>query len=210
MGTAKLTWLAPAGGLLLLILSGCAWCAHPLGHIGCPPGPDEAHQADATARGNGVCRTCGRPTGSAPSATPPAGATLPEGYYNHPRFHPVPTQPVFGSPVGPAAAVMVQPQLPLPDDNPHLMPDRAPTPPLLPAQPHSPAVSPTVPAPVPAQPSAERTGTPPKLLDTAASPDASTWLFSPSMPASALQAHEPSVAMKVDTSATSTKGTVTE
>ena len=87
-GIARLARLLAAGGCLLLGLSGCQCSWHSCCDL-LQRWPDAADQS-GPARGGRVCPKCGKPIpgrrerGAAPAA-----------YYNHPRFHPVPTQPVF-------------------------------------------------------------------------------------------------------------------
>ena len=169
----KLARLAAAGGMLWLVLSGCACCSRPCGFW--DRWPDEGNSPDAACK----------PGASA------GGPTLPDGYYNHPRFHPVPTQPVFTPRIEPL--VTSQPELPSgPENVPPGVPNRLP-----------PAIVPEpipAPAPLPPVPSSNTSG-PPSGRVAASSADAGSWLFSPATQQSASRHKEPSVELTSDSSA---------
>jgi hypothetical protein len=177
----------PAAGLLFLVLSGCCCCQNGglMARL-CNRWPDSTSPSD-TPCGARVCPGCGR-------AAPCGGATTCEGYYNHPRFHPVPTQPVFGTPCqslagGPALT-------PLPDAAPGV-PEGTRSP-SAPASPQGrPELKPLAP---PLPPATKKGDTPPQRL-ALAPPDGSSWIFSPSLPRSAVGLNEPKVEVKSEISA---------
>ena len=182
---AKLARLAAAGAMLWLLFSGCACCSRPCGSFW-DRWPDEG----SSPAGPGCCK---------PGAMA-GGADSPDGYYNHPRFHPVPTQPVFTPRPEPLAAA--------PPD--HLN-DLESVPPGVPNRLPPPIAPEPIPSPAPMPPQSkagENRGTGSDSWHeyaadrAAATPtDADTWLFSPASPPSASRHKEPVIEVSSDSSA---------
>lgn len=192
---AKRIRLTAAGGLVFLALSGC-----------CQPGglatrrlarwPD-GPECPQTPDGQRVCPVCGRPICATPAAGAEAKAcpACPDGYYNHPRFHPVPTQPVFGPRCDPPLAAQNQPGSP--GGNAIRARASGPSSP----QRSSPGSGPElVPPPSPALPSTKGKDSSADQLSLV-SPNASSWLFSPVAPPTAKRLDDPRIEPISDASA---------
>ena len=120
-----------------------------------------------------------------------------EGYYNHPRFHPVPTQPVFGPRTESLAACSNQKGTP--DGSAPGAPKGVPSP-SVPSSPKSgPELMPLPPTP-PNPPTTKRGDAAPERLAVAPA-DGSSWIFAPSLPPSAVGLTEPKVEVKTELSA---------
>lgn len=157
-----MTRVLAAGSCLLLSLPGCQcpWssCSELLQRW-----PDGADQPSPAVGGHRLCPKCGKPI---PEGENGEGAV---GYYNHPRFHPVPTQPVFTPRCDMTAASPCNHGMDLLPDSPK---------PMLQPAPSAPGTHPEeVPVPSPAQPSTgQGTSVPGQLA--AALTESSSWLFS--------------------------------
>ncbi len=157
---AKLTRLLAAGGCLLLSLPGCQCPGNSCCEL-LQRWPDAADQT-GPASGGHLCRKCGKAI--------PGGENggAPVAYYNHPRFHPVPTQPVFTPRCDMMAAMPGNQGM-----------DSLPGPPqpMLRPVPSTPGKSPEeIPVPLPALPRTEQGASVPGQLATAP-PEGSSWLF---------------------------------
>jgi hypothetical protein len=178
---AKLVGFA-AVGLLLVALSGCSCCSSPLSGSFWRRWPDQGDAPAAAADDSHRCCACGKAGGPAAE-----GQAAPEGYYNHPRFHPVPTQPVFTPRLDPLAAARPN-HVDLQEDDPLSVPNRLP-------EPAKPEAIP-IPPPGPAESGNKGQASPDRLATTSA--DTSTWLFSPPLPPSAGRGKKPAVEAQSD------------
>ena len=162
---ARLARLLAAGGCLLLSLPGCqcSWqsCCELLQRW-----PDAADES-GPAPGGRLCSRCGRPIPGGVAGGEEAGT--PAAYYNHPRFHPVPTQPVFTPRCDMMAAT--------PGNRGMDSLESDPSNPMLRPIPSTPGGRPEeIPVPLPALPRTEQgASVPAQLVKT--SPESSSWLF---------------------------------
>lgn len=172
----RIRWAA-IGCLLLLALAGCR-------RLATKPCP-------APHRASGAPCDCG----SCPSISGPEACQV------VPRFHPVPTRPVF-SPVGQCAATLPPPAASRDDQSPAAPPARAvPGGRVVPPPPTPEAI----PSPPPAESEKSQDPAAPQRLGTA-SPGFPSWLFAPPNTVSASRKMDPVVELKTDPSA---KGTAT-
>lgn len=163
---ARLTRFLAASGCLLLSIPGCEG----LGSSCCDlfdRWPDAADQSSPADSGH-VCHKCGKPI---PGGENEGGAAAPTAayYYNHPRFHPVPTQPVFTPRGDIMAAAPCNPGM--------VSPELDPPKPMLRPVPSTPGKNlEEIPAPLPALPRTEQSTSAPAQLATTL-PENSSWLF---------------------------------
>ena len=138
-----------------------------------PGVPGSCNRCGTAMFGNRVCRTCGKRGQSAKAAV---------GYYNHPRFHPVPTRPVFAPRTDESSGPYGQVTQSRPVRTQARIPAAS-------TQNGSPQIELTLPAPVPEeiraprpepQPSEDRVTTAPRRLAVASRPF--SWIFSPPAP----------------------------